>query len=112
MKDSVHIDFVEKHGATFSERLGLQIPFRELLKLHGAKVYQHAFKWKKGHVPFHHAVLIYLACHHEPFLRKFTRNTFLGVGAHEWAVMPIYQAVPIRGLMSVKDMLQGESFKG
>ena len=39
MKDSVHIDFVEKHGATFSERLGLQIPFQELLKLHGVRCF-------------------------------------------------------------------------
>lgn len=112
MKDSSHIAFVEQYGETFSKEIGIDIPFAELLKEHLSKVYQHAFKWKKGHVPFHHAVLIYLACHHEPFLRKFTRNTFLGVGAHEWAVMPIYQATPIRGLMSVKDMLQGESFKG
>ena len=71
MKDSVHIDFVEKHGATFSERLGLQIPFQELLKLHGDKVYQHAFRWKKEHIPFRYAVMIYLACHHRPFLNKF-----------------------------------------
>lgn len=106
MKDSVHIDFVEKHGATFSERLGLQIPFQELLKLHGAKVYQHAFKWKKEHIPFHYAVMIYLACHHRPFLDKFDNPAPRSLNNYEWVVPAIYLTRP-RGVgVSIENLLK------
>ena len=104
MKDSVHIDFVEKHGAAFSERLGLQIPFQELLKLHGAKVYQHAFKWKKEHIPFRYAVMIYLACHHHPFLDKFDSPAPRDLNNYERVVPAIYLTRP-RGVVATVEYL-------
>lgn len=94
MKDSSHIAFVEQYGETFSKEIGIDIPFAELLKEHLPKVYQHAFKWKKGHVPFHHAVLIYLACHHVPFLNKFRPQIPRGVSSHEQAVVHLYELMP------------------
>ena len=104
MKDSVHIDFVEKHGAAFSERLGLQIPFQELLKLHGAEVYQHAFRWKKDHIPFRYAVMIYLACHHRPFLNKFDSPAPRDLNNYEWVVPAIYLTRP-RGVVATVEYL-------
>ena len=106
MKDSVHIDFVEKHGATFSERLGLQIPFQELLKLHGDKVYQHAFKWKKEHIPFRYAVMIYLACHHRPFLDKFDSPAPRDLNNYEWVVLAIYLTRPKGVGVSIENLLK------
>lgn len=106
MKDNTHIDFIEKHGASFSERLGLKIPFQELLKLHGAKVYQHAFKWKKEHIPFRYAVMIYLACHHRPFLDKFKTPTSRHLNGCEWGVRNIYLTCPEGVGVTIENLLK------
>ena len=105
MKDNTHIGFVEKHGATFSERLGLQIPFQELLKLHGARVYQHAFKWKKEHIPFRHAVMVYLACHHRPFVHMFG-DLSNSVSACERMVGHVYHTRPRGAGVTIENMLK------
>ncbi len=94
MKDNTHIVFIEMYGEVFSEAMGVDIPFAELMKGHLPKVYQHAYRWKKAHIPFHHAVMIYLACHHIPFLNKFRPKIPRGVLSHEQAVAHLYGLMP------------------
>lgn len=103
MKDNTHIVFVEKYGKGFSEALGIDIPFAELMKQHLPKVYQHAYRWKKARVPFHHAVLLYIAVHSSEFKKKISAASLRIAITPESLVIDLYQDGRIRSIFNDLD---------
>lgn len=103
MKDSKHIDYVEKVGKAFCKEVGSEIDFEVLMKEHLSKVYQHAFKWKKAGIPFHQAVLLYIAVHSSEFKKKINAASLSNAITPESLVIDLYQDGRLRSIFNDLD---------
>lgn len=107
MKDNKHIEYIQKHGEKFQKLLNLpENPAKHLV--HIEKAYPNSFKWKKEHIPFHHACMVMMLAFMEPFKNdiRLEHGTALVLG--QW-VSQTYQHQRIKSLVPALRQLDLES---